>query len=102
MKQKKDTLSVIIPIYNEESCIDELVRRLIELKDNFDNVVLSFVFVNDGSIDKSLNMLVKYAQRYKFFKIINLSRNFGHQLAITAGLKGEPFLPAVALSTLLD
>ena len=86
MKQKKDTLSVIIPIYNEESCIDELVRRLIELKDNFDNVALSFVFVNDGSIDKSLDMLVKYAQRYKFFKIIKLSRNFGHQLAITAGI----------------
>ena len=86
ISKEKEILSVIIPIYNEEACIDELVRRLLTLKENFNNVELSCVFVNDGSYDKSLDMLINYAQRYEFFKIINLSRNFGHQLAITAGM----------------
>ncbi len=82
----KEKLAIIIPVYNEESCIDELIARLLNLRMNFDAVELFFVFINDGSIDRSLDMLVSYAEKYEFFKIINLSRNFGHQLAITAGL----------------
>ena len=84
--QDKKTLAVIIPFYNEEACIDELAKRLIALKDNLNDLEFSFVFVNDGSNDRSLNILFNYTQKYRFFKIINLSRNFGHQMAITAGL----------------
>lgn len=86
ISKEKEILSVIIPIYNEEACIDELVKRLLNLKESFTGVELSCIFVNDGSEDRSLDMLINYAQRYDFFKIINLSRNFGHQLAITAGM----------------
>lgn len=86
MLQQKESLTIVIPIYNEELCIDELIGRLLNLKEKIYNVGLSCVFINDGSTDKSLDMLIDYAQGHTFFKIINLSRNFGHQLAITAGL----------------
>ena len=82
----KEKLAVIIPVFNEETCINELVKRILNLKESLDSVELSCIFVNDGSSDKSLAMLINYAQDYEFFKIINFSRNFGHQLAITAGL----------------
>src|SRR4030067_3606235 len=85
MKQK-ESLTVVIPVYNEESCLEELIARLLKLKNNNDNVEFSFIFVNDGSRDKSLDILTRYAETYSFFKIINLSRNFGHQMAITAGI----------------
>jgi len=84
--ESKNDLVVIIPIYNEESCINELIRRLLKVKEKLDSLEITFVFVNDGSIDQSLSLLVDYAKKYSFIKIINLSRNFGHQLALTAGL----------------
>ena len=83
---QKESLTVVIPVYNEESCLEELIARLLKLKNNNDNVEFSFIFVNDGSKDKSLDILTGYAETYSFFKVINLSRNFGHQMAITAGI----------------
>jgi len=84
---KKDTLDVIIPIYNEQECIPELMKRLSELKSKMrTRADLRFIFVNDGSKDKSLKLLSDYADKHSYIKIINFSRNFGHQLAITAGL----------------
>jgi len=82
----KETLAVIIPVYNEEECIDELVKRLLGLKEKLKGVDVFFVFVNDGSEDGSLDLLSGYTNKYDFFKVLNLSKNFGHQLAITAGL----------------
>lgn len=84
-QKKQDSLDIIIPIYNEEACIDELLKRLLKLKKKMITDT-KFIFVNDGSKDKSLNKLSEYADKYNFIKIINLSRNFGHQIAITAGL----------------
>lgn len=83
---QKESLTVIIPVYNEESCLEELIARLLRLKNENDNVEFSFIFINDGSRDKSLDILTGYAKTYSFFKVINLSRNFGHQMAITAGI----------------
>ncbi|HVD96664.1 MAG TPA: glycosyltransferase family 2 protein [Cytophagaceae bacterium] len=78
-------LSVIIPIYNEEVNIDMLYQRL--------KTVISaitpdheFVFINDGSKDNSLQLLYKLAQHDPSVRYINFSRNFGHQIAVTAGL----------------
>lgn len=82
----KESLAVVIPIYNEEYCIDELVKRLLALKNNFTLVDFTFCFVNDGSKDRSLEILLTYAHQYSFIQVINFSRNFGHQLAVTAGL----------------
>lgn len=80
------SFSLIIPIYNEQDNIEELYKRsvysLSELKVNFE-----IVFVNDGSYDGSLNKLIEIHKKDNRCKIINLSRNFGHQAAYTAGME---------------
>lgn len=85
------TLSIIIPIYNEEQIIPELHRRLTnaakEITEDYE-----LIFINDGSRDNSLNELKKVAQQDSKSFFINFSRNFGHQIAVTAGIdhcKGE-------------
>jgi dolichol-phosphate mannosyltransferase len=84
---KKNTLDIVIPIYNEQECIPTLMKRLFALRKKMQKQVeVKFIFINDGSKDKSLNMLYDYAKKSSFIKVINLSRNFGHQLAVTAGL----------------
>ena len=85
----RPTLSLVIPIFNEEAIIPELDRRLRAfLADVGQDVGQSWevVFIDDGSKDRSREMLKDLAAREPRYKIIGLSRNFGHQLAITAGL----------------
>lgn len=82
----KEKIDIVIPVYNEEACIDELVHRMVSVVEKLSLFKVSIIFVNDGSDDKSMEKLKHYADRYDYFKIICLSRNFGHQLAITAGL----------------
>jgi glycosyltransferase involved in cell wall biosynthesis len=80
-------LSVIIPIYNEEATLGELyprVRAVLEgmrLAGDYE-----MIFINDGSRDRSLSMLHELAARDERVRYIDLSRNFGHQIAVTAGL----------------
>ncbi|HZF52085.1 MAG TPA: glycosyltransferase family 2 protein [Polyangiaceae bacterium] len=81
-------LSLVLPIFNEEEIIPELDRRLraflSDLPDIGDD--WEIVFIDDGSRDKSLSMLEALSAAEPRYKIIALSRNFGHQLAITAGI----------------
>lgn len=78
---------IVIPVYNEEQCIEETFNRLLGLKKRLaDSFEVGFVFVNDGSKDKTLDMLLKLKEGHLNVKVINLSRNFGHQIALTAGL----------------
>jgi len=81
-------LSVIIPIFNEAAVIDELRRRLGEVMGKLEGSVRSWevVFIDDGSSDASLSMLRQMADTESRFKVVSFARNFGHQLAITAGL----------------
>ncbi|HET7545158.1 MAG TPA: glycosyltransferase family 2 protein [Polyangiaceae bacterium] len=81
-------LSLIIPIYNEELVIPELHRRLGEVMADLGQVVRSWevVFIDDGSKDKSLSMLREISAVERRYKVLSFSRNFGHQLAITAGI----------------
>src|SRR5205085_10662396 len=78
-------ISLIIPIYNEEKNIDLLFDRL-------QNVITSaglsaeYIFINDGSYDNSLSLIKTLASTYPDIKYIDFSRNFGHQVAVTAGL----------------
>jgi len=81
-----DKLEFLIPIYNEESCLDHLMDRLDAIKQDFTDVDLHVLFINDGSNDKSLEILVSYTQKFDYVRLIDLSRNFGHQFALTAGL----------------
>jgi len=84
-------LSVVIPLFNEEKNIrqlyDELIPVLTKLVKSYE-----IIFVDDGSIDRSFEIIKQFSIENKFIKGISLSRNFGHQIAITAGLhqaKGE-------------
>ncbi|KAA3633004.1 MAG: glycosyltransferase [Bacteroidetes bacterium] len=89
MKEKsmkdKPALSIIIPVYNEEATIPEMYRRL-NLAVSTITEDYEFVFVNDGSRDGSLVQLIRLTEMDKRVFYINFSRNFGHQIAVTAGL----------------
>ena len=78
-------LSVIIPIYNEEETISELYNRLLESVSEI-TANYELIFINDGSKDNSLAELLKLIIHDKKVFYINFSRNFGHQIAVTAGL----------------
>ena len=78
-------LSVIIPIYNEQQIIHELYNRLQKTVSQI-SINYEFIFVNDGSKDNSLMELMEISKQDSRVYFINFSRNFGHQIAVTAGL----------------
>lgn len=77
--------SFVIPLYNEEETLPELARRLTAVMNDLDGDAEA-IFVDDGSGDRTYPLLSELRERDPRFKIVRLSRNFGHQLAITAGL----------------
>lgn len=77
--------SIIIPIFNEQKTIAELHDRLVKAAASFDSSY-EVIFVDDGSRDESFAMLKSIHERDHRFKVVRLSRNFGHQVAISAGL----------------
>lgn len=84
---KKNLLSVIVPLLNEEETICETYRRLESLRISLLNEAeLEFIFIDDGSQDRTFEILSELAQGKLYFKVAALSRNFGHQIAITAGI----------------
>lgn len=79
-------VSLVLPVYNEEAVLGELVRRLGTLLRELDQSNRwEVIFVNDGSRDNTQALLEAACEHEPRFKLINLSRNFGHQIAITAG-----------------
>lgn len=80
------TLSVVIPVYNEEMNIGKLYQRLCNALQPL-HTEWEVVYVNDGSKDRSLSILQGLAETDSHVKYIDFSRNFGHQLAITAGIE---------------
>ena len=78
-------LSIIIPIYNEEKNIPLLFDRLKKVATDL-AISYEFIFINDGSKDQSLELSRSLAQKDNLVRYINLSRNFGHQIAVTAGI----------------
>ncbi len=77
--------SFVIPLYNEEATLPELYRRLYSVMNQMDGPV-ELVLVNDGSHDRSLDLLRKLHQADPRVCYLSLARNFGHQVAVTAGL----------------
>ena len=78
-------LSIVIPIFNEEQNLAELTSRLKKVES--DKITdYEYILVNDGSKDQSYPKMLEIAYIDNRFKIVQLSRNFGHQLAITAGM----------------
>lgn len=82
----KKTIDIVIPIYNEQECLPELLARLETIRRDLRSYEMRFIMINDGSSDKSLPMMMDYASTHAYLKVINFSRNFGHQFATTAGL----------------
>jgi len=82
-----DNISIVIPSFNESLNIDELYNRLVKtiIKNNIKNYEV--IFVDNGSTDNSLELLTKLNKLDSSVKVISLSRNFGYQNAILAGLK---------------
>ena len=77
--------SLIVPLYNEQDTLPELVRRLTDVMNTLDEPT-ELVLINDGSKDQSLMLLRSFHQQDNRICYINLARNFGHQIAVTAGL----------------
>lgn len=79
-------LSIVVPAYNESECIDTfhydtLLPSLKKIKEKYE-----IIYVNDGSKDNTLQLLTKIAKSDKNVKIVSLSRNFGKEIAVTAGI----------------
>ena len=81
------TIDIIIPAFNEEETLKETLVRLKNLKKKFKPVLdTNLIFINDGSQDKTLAILKKFSLSNNYIKILSFSRNFGHQIAVSAGL----------------
>ena len=80
-------VSVVIPMYYEEEVVKECYKRVTEILSKIDGYEYEIICVNDGSKDKTLQILEEIATSDKNLKVISFTRNFGHQPAVTAGLK---------------
>jgi len=86
--------SVVIPLYNEEEVALECVNRVVKVMDKIEGKY-EIIFVNDGSSDKTMEIMKEQCKKNSKLKIIDFSRNFGHQIAITAGMdcaKGDAII----------
>jgi len=88
-------IAVVIPVFNEEAVLPELFRRLGAVFDGHPDFAWSAVLVNDGSRDRSGELLAAQCGRDARFKLIELSRNFGFQSALAAGLAAASAAGAV-------
>lgn len=79
-------VDVVVPIYNEQECIPALWQRLAHVAERCPQWIWRFIFVDDGSRDNSVALLDALAARHANCTVIHFSRNFGHQMAVTAGL----------------
>jgi len=79
------TISIVVPAYNEEACIPELVRSI---HNTFKNLQFNYelIIVDDGSVDNSFEIIREQSKKFSFVKGIKLSRNMGHQAALDCGL----------------
>lgn len=80
-------ISLVIPMYFEEKVVDECYNRVSKVLKELKKYDYEIIFINDGSKDKTQELLENISNKDKNVKIISFSRNFGHQAAVTAGLK---------------
>ena len=79
-------ITILIPAYNEQEVLKPLIERLDKLATNNKSYNFEFLFVNDGSRDETLNIIKDYAKKDSRISYVNLSRNFGKEIAMIAGL----------------
>ena len=78
-------ISVVIPVYNEQDCLETLMGRLLAMQSACGET-FEFLFVDDGSSDSSRDILGRLSDSHQNVRTIFLSRNFGHEAATTAGI----------------
>ncbi len=86
MPNKTNNISIVLPVYNEEDGI----KNTIEVLENFVECQIEtyeIIFVDDGSVDSSVDIIRHAQSQYENIRLVEFSRNFGHQLAITAGIR---------------
>ncbi len=80
-------ISVVVPVYSEEEVVIECYTRLKNVIESLKKFDYEIIFIDDGSKDKTIDLLENLANNDKKLKVISFSRNFGHQAAVTAGIK---------------
>lgn len=88
-------LSLIVPVFNEELSLEIFFSKLLKVMENYKGK-LEIIIVNDGSTDNTKNRVLSYVEKFPFIKLINFSRNFGKEAAITAGVdhsEGDVVIP---------
>lgn len=96
MMINRPDISFVIPMYNEEEVIDKFFKTMEKTLSKLKSYTYEYVCVNDGSKDKTLAILKKYAQKQNNIKVISFSRNFHKEQALFAGLaeaKGKCIIP---------
>ena len=81
----KPKYTIVTPIYNEEGNIPELYQRVYDVMASTEEE-WELIMVNDGSRDRSIELMLELAERDPHVKVINFARNFGHQVAVSAGI----------------
>lgn len=79
-------LSIAIPVHNEENVLPELIRRVLNVLDQIPGGPHELLFADDGSTDDTLGMIAEAAEKDPRILAISLSRNYGHQAALSAAL----------------
>lgn len=96
MENHKKLISIVAPFYNEELCASKYFARMFDVAHTINDHSFEFVCIDDGSADGTLGVLLRYAALDKRIKIVELSRNFGKEAALTAGLNasiGDAVIP---------
>jgi polyisoprenyl-phosphate glycosyltransferase len=83
-QERRPTISVVAPVYNEEALVGEFCRRVVAALEPLGEP-FELILVNDGSRDRSAEIMRELHEQDERIKVLNFSRNFGHQIAITAG-----------------
>ena len=89
-------ISIVVPMYNEEEMAPLFVEKVSSILDTLNSYEYEIIAVNDGSVDNTLNVLKELQEKYTKLTIANLSRNWGHESALYAGLKlakGDAIIP---------
>ena len=94
-EQNSPFISIVCPCYNEEEVVEHFLQSITPILESVQKTY-EIIFIDDGSTDKTLNVLLESKQRYSNIRILKLSRNFGKERALSAGLDasfGETVVP---------
>lgn len=83
---KNKLISALIPAYNEEECLHELYKRVSSVLSKLENYDYEILIINDGSKDKTLEILKSISEKDSRVQYVNLARNYGKEIAMAAGL----------------